>query len=177
MAAKLRLQRGVPLLLGLLSFLQARVLPQSDSKFDINASAREVEKHFQWCPRVERVNQWDSRYHQIWQKVIIGPPGDISIDVQENKESVPYQHIISVEFSLRSAEGRQWLSKADAEKDLGPFRPAAFQPVRYRNTYVAARNGIRLKTTEVLNRKTDGTNEWGVRPQVPGLCWDHIAEN
>jgi hypothetical protein len=153
---------------------------QGSSQFDAKALANDMEQRFRSCPRREVVAAFDRKHHkQVWQKQAWGPPFDVFVDVKPNNESILYPFILTVEFSLRHSFGPERESEADARADaelsqLGSL--AALLTGRYRNVYLASKDGIRVKAREVLDKKLDGTvGEWKERPSWPDACWDQIG--
>jgi hypothetical protein len=140
-----------------------------------------MEKRFRTCPRREIVAQFDQKHHKrVWQKQAWGPPTDVFADARANDEkSVLYPYVLTVEFSLKTTFGPERQTKADADKDsdLSPLEgvPAMLLTGRNRNTYLSGKDGVRLKKTEVLEQKFDGSpSEWKERPRWPDACWDRI---
>lgn len=174
------MKESILLSLLLLSSWQGTTMAQTDSEFNVRALAKDLEKRFEGCPRREVVSKFDRKHHkQVWQKQAWGPPTDVLADVKPN-DSILYPYIFTVEFSLGHTFGPERQTKADAEGDSDLSQPeaplAALLTGKYRNVYFASKDGIRLKTTEVLHRKLDGTSStWEDRPLWPNACWDQIA--
>src|SRR6266516_3397625 len=130
---------------------------QTNSQFDITTLASNMEKRFQTCPKREIVAQFDRKHHkQTWQKQAWGPPTDVFGDAKRNDDgSVLYPYVLTIEFSLRTAFGPERQNKADAVKDtdLSSLQgvPAMLLTGRYRNTYIAGKDGIRLRKAEFLS--------------------------
>jgi hypothetical protein len=68
----------------------------SDSAFDLNAIAKDVEQRFRACPRREVV----FKTKRLWQKEAWGPPSDVIADVKPSDSSL-YPYVLTVEFNLR----------------------------------------------------------------------------
>ena len=158
------------------------VMAQGNSQVDIKSLAQTTERRIGECPRREIVAQFDRKHHkQVWQKQAWGPPTDVFADAKANNEnSMLYPYILTVEFSLKTSFGPERESKADAAKDSELSQPegipAWLLTGRYRNTYLAGKDGTRLKKTEFLDRKLDGSaSEWKERAPWPDACWDQIA--
>jgi hypothetical protein len=163
------------------SFWPGIMRAQSGSEFDVKVLASNMEQRFKACPRREVVAAFDQKHHkQVWQKQGWGPPFDVFADVKANNESILYPYILTVEFSLSHTFGPERQSEADARGDsqlsqLGsPL--SALLTGRYRNIYLASKDGIRVKTRQSLERKLDGTAiEWKDRPSWPDARWDQIG--
>ena len=139
-----------------------------------------MEKRFEACPRREIVAQFDRKHHKsVWEKQAWGPPTDVFADAKPN-DSILYPYILTIEFSLSLTFGPERQSRADAEKDTDLAQLAlpllAARRGKYRNVYLASKDGVRLKTRELLDEKLDGTlSTWKERPSWPDACWDQIA--
>lgn len=174
------MRRSILLSLLLLISWSGTTTAQSDSGFNVKALAKDMEKRFEACPRREVVGKFDRKHHkQVWEKQAWGPPADVFADVKPS-DSILYPYILTVEFSLSQTFGPERQTKADAERDsdLSQLEAplAALLRAKYRNVYLAGKDGIRLKTTEVSRTKLDGTpGTWEERPLWPDACWDHIA--
>ncbi len=174
------MRKSILLPLLLLSSWSATMTAQSDSESNIKTLAKDMERRFEACPRREIVAEFAGKHHKrVWQKEAWGPPTDVLADVKPN-DSVLYPYILTVEFSLSFTYGPERQSKADAEKDanLSQFVTPlmALRRGKYRNVYMAGKDGIRLKTREVLHEKLDGTpSSWEERPSWPDACWDQVA--
>ncbi len=97
----------------------------------------------------------------------------------KSNDSILYPYILTVEFSLTQSFGPERPNKADAERDSDLSQLEAplggLLKGKYRNTYLAGKDGVRLKTTEVLRTKLDGTpSTWEERPLWADACWDQI---
>jgi len=108
----------------------------------------------------------------------VGAPTDVFSDAKQNDSgSILYPYVLIVEFSLKTTFGPERESKSDAQKDsnLSPLEgiPEALLTARYRNTYLAGKNGIRLSKAE-LQKVGDASQRWEDRPRWPDACWDRI---
>jgi len=174
------MRKSILLSLLLLSSWSGTTKAQSDSEFNIKALARDLEKRFEACPRREGVAKFDRKHHkQVWEKQAWGPPTDVFADAKPN-DSILYPYILTIEFSLSHTFGPERQNKADAERDSdlsqleAPLR--VLLRAKYRNVYLVSKDGIRLKTTEVLHTTLDGTpSTWEERPLWSDACWDQIA--
>ena len=171
----------------LLSFLLILSCPalsfaQSDSAFDLNHIARDVEQHFSACPRREVVAEFKRGFHKtIWQKEAWGPPSDVIADTRPNDSSL-YPYVLTVEFNLSITYGPERKSSAEAEKDtdLSPSSvliQLGADTSKNRNVYLVNKDGIRLKIRETLVKKfLDGTpGHWVERTTWANACWDWIG--
>jgi len=160
----------------------ASLMAQSDSQSDVKSLASDMERRVASCPRREIVARFDGKHHkQVWQKQAWGPPTDVFADAKANDESsLLYPYVLILEFSLKMTFGPKRESKADAAKDSELSEPegipAWLLTSRYRNTYLAGKGGTRLKKSEALDRKLDGSaSEWKERAPWPDACWDQVA--
>ncbi len=173
---------NVLLLFLLLFSCPALTFAQSDSAFDLNHIAKDVEQRFRACPRREVVARFKRRFHKpIWQKQASGPPSDVIADVRSNDSSI-YPYVLTVEFNLSISMGPERESKTEAEEDteLSPssvLTQLGADTSRNRNVYLVNKDGIRLKTREILTKKfLDGTpGHWQERPTWANACWDWIG--
>lgn len=152
-------------------------LGQDDSAFDLNAIAKNVEQRFTECPRREVVFQTKRN----WQKEAWGPPSDVIADAKPNDSSL-YPYVLTVEFNLSISYGPERKSKteADGDKELSPSPVLIYLGAgtsRNRNIYLVSKDGIRLKTREVLKKNFPGgtPDQWIERPTWPNACWDWIG--
>jgi hypothetical protein len=174
------MRRNVLLALILLSSWPGTAGAQSGSEFDVKALARNLETRFRECPRREVVAQFDRKHHKkVWQKQAWGPPTDVFVDVKPN-DSILYPYILIVEFSLRHTFGPERESKPDAESDadLSETPLGALLKGKYRNVYLVAQDGTRVKSREFLHQNLDGRpSAWEEKPSWPDACWDQIGVN
>jgi hypothetical protein len=175
------MRKKVPLFLLLVSCSWSGVMrAQTGPQFDVRALAQDMEKRFEACPRREVVAGFDRKHHkQVWEKQGWGPPTDVLADVKPS-DSVLYPYILTIEFSLSYTYGPERRSEAEAgeDTDLSPLPTpvAALRRGKYRAVYLVGKDGVRLKTREVLHEKLDGTpGTWEERPSWPDACWDQIA--
>jgi hypothetical protein len=146
-------------------------LAQSDSAFDLNAVAKDVEQRFRACPRREVV----LRSKRTWQKEAWGPPSDVIADAKASDSSL-YPYVLTVEFNLGISYGPERKSKTEAERDaeLSPSSVLIYLGVgtsRNRNIYLVNKDGIRLKTREVFTK----SGEWAERTTWANACWDWVG--
>ena len=180
MGCKLKLNRLVGSILILSCWPMA--MAQSDSQLEIRSLVSELEKRIAVCPRREVVAQFDEKHHkQVWQKQGWGPPTDVFGDAKTNDDrSVLYPYVLVIEFSVKHTFGPERQTRADAAKDSelsdAEGVPAWLLTGRYRNTYLAGKDGTRLKKTEFLDKKLDGSaSEWKERASWPDACWDQVV--
>ena len=154
---------------------------QTDSSLDLGRIAKDVEQRIKACPRREVVANFKRGFHKsVWQKEAWGPPSDVIADVRSN-DSLLYPYVLSVEFSLRInyAPERKTKMEAEADTELSPsavLMQLGADASRNRNVYLVSKNGIRLKTREVLRKLPTGKPiEWVERSGLPGVCWDWIG--
>jgi hypothetical protein len=150
---------------------------QSDSTFDLNAIAKDVERRFSACPRREVV----FKSKRIWRKEAWGPPSDVIADVRPN-DSVLYPYVLTLEFNLGISYGPERKSKTEAEGDteLSPSSvliQLGADTSRNRNVYLVNKDGIRLTTRETLTKRFPGgtPGQWVERPTWANACWDWIG--
>jgi hypothetical protein len=146
---------------------------QSDSGFDLNAIAKDAERRFSACPRREVV----FKSKRIWQKEAWGPPSDVIADAKPNDSSL-YPYVLTVEFNLSISYGPERKSKTEAEGDteLSPSSVLLYLGAatsRNRNIYLVNKDGIRLKTREILTHGAPG--QWTERATWPNACWDWVG--
>jgi hypothetical protein len=174
------MRKGILLSLVLLSSWPGIMSAQSVSDLDVKALAKDTEERFEACPRREIVAEFNRKHHkQVWEKQAWGPPTDVFADVKSN-DSILYPYILTIEFSLTYTYGPERQSKADAERDANLSQLAtpelALRRGKYRTVYLASKDGILLKTREVLHEKLDGTlGSWEERALWPDACWDRIG--
>jgi hypothetical protein len=146
---------------------------QSDSGFDLNAVAKDVERRFRACPRREVV----FKAKRIWRKEAWGPPSDVIADARPN-DSILYPYALTVDFNLSISYGPERKSKTEAEGDteLSPSSVLVYLGAatsRNRNIYLVNKDGIRLKTREILAHGTQ--DQWSERTTWPNACWDWVG--
>ena len=158
---------------------------QSDSGFDLNAIAKDVERRFRACPRREVV----FKSKRIWEKEAWGPPSDVIADARPNDSSL-YPYVLTVEFNLSISYGPERKSRTEADRDtelLPSSDPLVTNMSRNRNVYLVSKDGIRLKIREVLDKNhfsdtpgkwvtVSGTaSQWMERTSWPNACWDWVG--
>lgn len=173
----------LPVAAALLLF-SSSALAQSDSAFDVNAIAKDVEQRFRACPRREAV----FKDHKKWRKEAWGPPSDVIADVKPSDSSL-YPYVLAVEFHLRIWYGPERKSETEADRDTELLPSSDFLVTnmsRNRNVYLVSRDGIRLKKREVLDKNhfsdipgewvSGGTpGQWVERTSWPNACWDWVG--
>lgn len=149
---------------------------QSHSEFDIKAVAKDMEKRFEACPRLEVVARFDRKHHkQVWRKQVMGPPSDVIADIKPN-DSLLWPYILTVEFSLGHTVGPERLTEKEAQEDSQlETTPGELSTTTYRNTYLVSRDDIRVKAREFLPRLFGRPLSWKERSLWPDACWDQIA--
>jgi len=158
---------------------------QSDSAFNLNTIAKDVEQRLGACPRREVV--FKTKHH--WQKEAWGPPSDVIADVKPSDSSL-YPYVLTVEFNLRIWYGPERKSRTEADRDTELFPssdPLVTNMSRNRNVYLVSRDGIRPKIREVLDKNhfsdipgkwvsVSGTaSQWVERTSWPNACWDWVG--
>ena len=156
---------------------------QSDSGFDLNAVAKDVEQRLRACPRREVV----FKSKRIWRKEAWGPPSDVIADAKPNDSSL-YPYVLTVEFGLSISYGPERKSKTEADRDtelLPSYDPLVTNTSRNRNVYFVSRDGIRLKIREVLQKDSYSDmpgqwvhrvgEQWVERTTWPNACWDWVG--
>jgi hypothetical protein len=170
------------LALSMLLSCTAIATAQVDSPLDVSRIAKEVEQQIKACPRREVVAEFKRGLHKtVWQKQAWGPPSDVIADVKSN-DSILYPYVLTVEFSLSFSHGPEHKNKTEAETEteLSPSSvliQLGADTSRNRNIYLVNKDGIRLKTREILKRKLldDTPAQWGERSAWANACWDRIG--
>lgn len=158
----------------MLLFFSSSAFAQSDSAFDVNAIAKDVEQRFRACPRREIVSKYKRGLHKTtWQKEAWGPPFDVIADVRSN-DSIIYPYVLTVEFNLGVTWGPERKSKAEADRDTELFRSSVVVSLgadtwRNRNVYLLGKGGIRLKGRETFK------GHWQERTILADACWDWVG--
>ena len=148
---------------------------QTDQELDAKTIASEVQKRIEACPRRETITAFDRGHHkQAWAKAAWGPPTHVFVDVKAN-DSFLFPYILTVEFYLDIVGGQEKKTKAEAESDSNLSPLPITRRGKYRNTFLASKDGLHLKTTEFLDTNLDGTPKgWIERSPWPDACWDQI---
>ena len=84
------------------------------------------------------------------------------MDVKKN-DSLLYPYLVVAEFALWLRYSPDFRTKAEAEQSVAN---APLIKSRNRNVYLLGDEGLRLRTTEVLN------GHWTDRPRWDDACWD-----